>query len=252
MNKRGQIALFVIIAILIIGAVLFLIIAKPQIPFVTPTKIDVPAYIEKCATDSMAAAADKIMSQGGFLDLNNSEKIMYKGSYVAYLCYTTEFYRPCVNQAPLLENQIANQINDYSKPEMEKCILRLKANLENSGYTANIGALNMSVILVPKEILMNVSLPVTASKGTETLDYNEFDAKTASPMYEFADLANKIINSEIVYGDFDDISYILTHPDMMIYKDKIGYDKFYTLETSGKLFVFSIRSNVIPEGWRMG
>jgi len=251
LSKRGQIALFVIIAIMLVGAVLVLLIAKPKIPFITPEKIDVESYIQKCATDSMTAAADKIMSQGGFLDLNNTEKIMYKGSYVAYLCYTTEFYRPCVNQAPLLENQIAKQINDYSKPLMEKCILKLKANLENKGYTASIGALNTSVTLFPKSIIMNISLPITATKGDETLAYEGFDSKISSPAYEFASLANEIINSEITYGDFNDINYIMFHPDMMIYKDKINFDKFYTLEMNGKLFVFSVRSNVIPEGWRM-
>src|SRR3989344_3008285 len=101
-NKRGQVTIYVIIAIFIIAIILFLLLLIKQkgLDIILPKpSIQTPSeYIEKCARDSAQEAIEIMLPQGGYLNPENYR--IYNKNKVAYLCYNHNFYQPCITQEP--------------------------------------------------------------------------------------------------------------------------------------------------------
>jgi hypothetical protein len=247
MNKRGQIALFVIIAVMIIAAVVFFLILRPKIIAPAAEKADVENVIINCMKDEAVKTSDLLIKQGGYS--NPDFYKIYNGSKVGYLCYTQEFYKPCINQRPNLLVSLGDEIATNVENSLSKCASTLKTQLEKQGYSASMGKANVTAVLSPDSILINANMTINIEKGNETKRFESFDASVASPLYDFAILASDIVNNEIRYGDFDQQTYMLLHSDTIIEKHMINFDRFYIINFKGKTFTFVVRSFALPPGY---
>jgi hypothetical protein len=246
-EKRAQVALFVIIAaVLVFGLILYFSI-KPIIK-VAPSVTEPQAYIEKCMKDAGSAALDMVSRQGG--TVRPSGYAFYNSNKVDYLCYTSQYYMKCVNQKPMLKYHVENQIADYIYPKVAGCISTLKRELTSRGYEVKSGSLNLVTKLVPKKFIIEAEVPITVTKE-ETKNFNKFQATILSPVYDQVILAQDIVNSEIEYGDYDQLSYMLYKPQVDIEKKSHGEDTIYILKDRGteKRFLFAVRSYVMPPGF---
>ncbi|MBI5148974.1 hypothetical protein HZA33_04815 [Candidatus Pacearchaeota archaeon] len=245
--KRAQVTLIVIIAIVIVAAVVFILMYKPSV-VTTPTSVTDPSsYIEKCARDSASEAINLLSKQGGLISPQNY--ILYDGQKVDYLCYTTEYYRGCVNQEPLLKQTVENEITKEIKPEIQKCVNDVVSNYQGKGYSVSAGSLNVETVLQPRKVLVNVNVPITLIKG-ETVRYTKFNAVLSHPLYNFIILSQEIVNSEARYGDYDQLSQMLLRPDISIDKTRVDLATIYILKDrrTGKQFEFAIKSYKSPGG----
>ena len=104
-SKKGQVTIFIIIAIVIIGVAILFFFLIPETK-VTPgfDEQNPSAFIQTCIEDKISGAVETVSLQGGSIEPINS--ILYQNSKVEYLCYTTEYYVPCIVQQPLLQQHI--------------------------------------------------------------------------------------------------------------------------------------------------
>ena len=246
-GKKAQTALFVIIAVVIVAGVALFFFLKPGIN-ILPKVTEPQGYLENCIKEAASDALNILGSQGGFL--NSFNYVNYDGSNVSYLCYTDSYYTKCVNQQPMLKSNIESEITNYVLLKVQKCAAELKSQLEKKGYSVTTGSLSLSTTLQPKKVVIDVSMPLTISKE-ETKTFGKFQSILLSPIYEQSMLAQDIVNSEISYGDFEQLSYMLYHQETDIEKKMVGDDTIYTLEdrASGKKFLFAIRNYVLPAGF---
>jgi hypothetical protein len=247
-NKKAQTALFVIIAVALVAVVALLLFLKPGKIAVAPKVTEPQAYIEKCMKDSATESLVTLRKQGG--SLSPQAYALYNNNKVAFLCYTTNYYSKCVNQQPMLKYHVENEITGYTYPKVQQCISQMKAQLEKLGYTVTTGSLSLSTTLQPKKIVIDVSLPLTITKE-ETKKFEKFQAAILSPIYEHVILAQDIVNSEINYGDFDQLSYMLYKSGTDIDKKMSGESTVYTLtdRNNQQSFLFAVRSYVMPPGF---
>ncbi len=247
LDKRAQVALFVIIAIVLVAVIVLLVFLKPEIK-VAPKVTEPQGYIEKCIKDASSEAIDLIGLRGGSLEPYNYAN--YAGNRVSYLCYSDYDYAKCVNQQPMLKYSIENEITSYSMPKVQNCISQLKSQLEKMGYSVTVGSLSLTTSLQPKKVIVDAYLPLTITKE-ETKTFDKFESVVLSPIYDQAMLAQDIVNSEINYGDFEQLSYMLYHQNMDIDKKMVDENNIYILTDrgSGKQFIFAIRNYVMPAGF---
>lgn len=247
-NKKGQVTLFIIIGIIVVVSALLIFIFKPKIISST-TRLDTQnpsAYIDACIEDKIDETLNQIYLNGG--DLNPSAFVIYDSEKIGYLCYTNEYNKPCVNQQPLLESHIKNEINSEIKDELNNCFDSLEENYKRKGYEVNLqkGILNIE-IQTEKIIFDLTNYEITVTKQN-TESYDSFGISMKSDLYTILSIVNNIIEEEIKIGDVNTMMYMTAFRNFKLEKNQIsGGTTVYVLtnkDTQTK-FQFASRSHVL-------
>jgi len=245
-NKRGQLAIFIIIALVIVGVLLILLL-YPRIKGLVSGPVPVD-YIKDCTEDYTEEALKMVREQGGTLEPENY--VLYNGKKVEYACYTNKFFQTCLVQKPFLKQDVEQEITRYIEPKIKSCIDSLKSQLESRGSSVSLGDVEVTTTLVPSSIIVDVDAPMTVTKG-ETSQFKTFKTSLRSELYDLTMLASSITNYEARYGDSDILTYMLYYPDILVEKKKSDGSTVYTLthKPSKEKFMFASRSLVWPTGY---
>ena len=114
--KKGQVTIFIIIALVIVVAIGIYFLA------VEKSGIDLDRGVERiensdsllslCLEDIVGEKIQEISSQGGYFETPFSRTFKFTDedeSYdLAFLCYTREFYKPCVTQQSTIISHLEN------------------------------------------------------------------------------------------------------------------------------------------------
>jgi len=154
-DKRAQLALFVIVAVVIVSAIFLFFALKPELsPF--KQEQEPSGYIEKCMRDSASEALDILSTQGG--SLTPTGFVLYNSNQISYLCYTSDYYSRCINQQPMLKYSVESEITDYIKPKVQQCIANLKQQYEQKGYQVESGVMKLQTTLQPYSIQVVIKI----------------------------------------------------------------------------------------------
>jgi hypothetical protein len=245
-KKKGQVALFVVLAIVIVAAVILLFALRPELNPLAKEP-EPSGYLEKCIRDATSDALNQLSTQGG--SLSPTGFVLYDNNKVSYLCYTSDYYSRCVNQQPMLKYSVEYEISEYIRPKVQQCVYNLKQQYEKKGYEVETGVMKLDTTLQPKKVVIDMNMPLTVKKE-ETKRYENFQAIVLHPIYDHIMLSQDIVNSETHYGDFDQLSYMLYKPETSIDKKSQGDNTIYVIRdrSSNKRFLFAVRSYVMPPG----
>lgn len=248
-NNRGQVTIFIIIAVIVVAIGALIWIFYPQIKSVVGTGTDNPsAFLETCIKSEIENAVQTISLQGGSINPENYHS--YLGDNIEYLCYTSDYYTPCIVQQPLLKNHIENEINNEISEEAQACLQDLKTSFEKKGYDVNLVPKNTSVELLPERVVTTFNVDLTLKKSG-TVNYDSFRVVLNNNLYELIGIANSIINWETTYGDADTGTYMDYYHYLKVEKKKRDDNsKIYILtnKDTGNMFQFASRSIVLPPG----
>ena len=138
-NRKGQVTIFVIIAVLIVAVILVLVSLGGE-DIITPfvgREISPGSFIEDCTEDAVSDVLDVMIPQGGFIQPETYK--VYNDINVVYLCLEKGNFRPCVNQHPLLLNEISLELKNNITPVINDCYLDMKDELEKRQNEVDIG-----------------------------------------------------------------------------------------------------------------
>jgi len=249
-NNRGQIAIWVILAAVLLGSILIYLYTERSNFGLIKDNTDPKPYIERCARQYVDEAITKMLPQGGFIEPKN-----YKwedGIKREFLCEHAGYYRACVSQHPMYLNDLKSEIENYIRPKIEQCFVSLKDELSNNRETMTLGNLNLSVDIMPSRVRANIQKNITINTGGETLEMRDFSAEINSPLYELANVAMEIANEEARHCYFEYTTYDLMHPSVTITKQvKSDSTKIYGVQDRETLkeLTFAIRGCGIPPGY---
>ncbi|MDD5193636.1 MAG: hypothetical protein PHF67_03550 [Candidatus Nanoarchaeia archaeon] len=252
--KKGQLTIFIILAIAIVAIVALLFMQRENLPIsITPeTPI---SQIKGCIignendADSLKSLNTKIENQGGTLAPKNY--FLYQDNKIEYLCYTNEFYKKCVVQKPLLKADIEKELKGQIEGKINSCLESFRNSYQGKGYTISYKKPEVSVELIPKTIVVSLNelnLKITKEK---TESYKDLNIDFESKLYNFAIISSSIITSEVRYGDSEAIIYMINYPSMKVEKKKQGDGTdvyILTDKDTNEKFMFAARSLVIPPG----
>jgi hypothetical protein len=246
-NKKGQVTIFIILALAIVFVLILILIRKPSLgPITTPrTPIDT---IKQCSESQLDNSTKLIMSHGG--SVNPTSYFIYNGTKIEYLCYASDYYQPCVMQKPLIKESIENEIKKDMTPKVIDCLNSAKDSLVRQGYEVDYKAPNISVELVPGNILVNIDSDLRITKGkTET--YKSIKMDKSSKLYELSMITTSILNYETRYGRAEILNYMMYYPQLRVEKKKQSDGTtiyILTDKETGDEFTFASRSYVLPVG----
>jgi len=247
MNKRGQVTLFIIIAIVILGAMVYLVYPRIKASLVPAAPA---SSVEKCMLPVITEAITKISKQGG--SINPSLYYMYMDNKLEYLCYTREYYKTCVMQQPMLKYHIEQEIGNYVKETAVNCVNQLKEEMQSKGYSSVVNFKNVSVELTSSDVQVVVNVTAVFTKqGTQS--FNEFVVRKPSKIYDLVMMTMVIMNYEAMFGDSDTQTFMMYYPNLKIEKIKQGEgSKVYILTNrdAGEIFQFATRSLAWPGGYK--
>jgi hypothetical protein len=247
-GKRGQVALFVIIALVIVGIILVLLL-YPRGPGPTPQQTVSPAsYLKQCLGPEVKPVLERLARQGGYDQPEGALEI--DGEKVKYLCYTAEYYKTCVVQEPMIKEHIERELQTILGPKLSGCSKGLKSEYEKRGYSVALSDVASQVSIEPGQIVIAFKGPMTITKDS-TQTFEGFSISIESEMYDLLMLASSIIDFETTYGDSETTVYLAYYPDLKMKKLKLSDgSKLYTLQNvmTNESFRFASRSLSWPPG----
>ncbi|HPD81628.1 MAG TPA: hypothetical protein PK357_00840 [Candidatus Pacearchaeota archaeon] len=248
-NFKGQVTIFIIIALIIVAlAILFYFLLRK--PPVGPVVTENPAvYIETCMKEKIEDTVTNLSLRGGSVIPSNGY-YLYQNNTIEYLCYTNEYYAPCVVQQPMLAQHIQEEILNNIEDDVILCFNSMKDNYEKEGYEVIMKSGNTSVDLLPERIVTTFGYEVTLTKSS-TNKYENFQIVIPRDTYRFASIASSIIQWETLYGDAEVTTYMNYYHDLKVEKKKqIDETSIYILTNrdTGEKFQFASRSYAFPPG----
>lgn len=249
--KRGQVTIWVIVAIFIVAGIilLFLIRIKPISPIGSNNNLDPSTFIGTCAKKYTEEALDRMLPQGGFLEPENY--VMYNNKKIEYLCIRDGYYKSCINQHPLLIGEIKNELENYLDLKMSECFIKLKEEYEKRNYNVDLGDMNIKVEFVSRKVFVEIKREARFSKDENILQFNDFDTEILYPVSDLSNLAIEIANQEAKYCYFEYVGYMILYPNIDIRKTSMSDStKIYTItdKKSEKTMNIAVRSCAIPPG----
>lgn len=246
MNKKGQVTIFIILGVIIVGVSVLIYFLYPQIQSVFFKATDPQGFIQTCMGDKIKDTIMNISLQGG--SVHPEHYFTYNGIKIEYLCYSNEPNQFCVVQQPLLQAHIKNEIEKEINKTADSCFKDLEQNYQRQGYSVNLIKGETIVDILPKRVLVTFNNQFTITKGN-TQRYEKFSVLVNNNLYELLAIANSIINWEWTYGGSDPMTYMMFYPNLKVEMNvRADETKIYTLteRDSGDKFQFAVRSLVPP------
>ncbi len=248
-NKRGQLAIFIIIALAILGIILVIFLFRPVTP---PQPVVAPSpekILRDCIEPEIAPVLAQMSAHGGSLNPDNAS-VIYRGEKIPYLCYTSDYYQPCVVQQPMIVDHVEKELLAVMKPKADTCLQKFKDEYAKQGYSISGSGLSINISIIPHTIEFEFISPMTITKDT-TRNYREFKVGVPSEMYDLFMIAGDVIQYEAIYGDSQTNTFISIYPDLSINKIRVGDgSKVYILRNvvTNENFTFATRGLTFPPG----
>lgn len=248
-GRRGQLTLFVVLALVAVSLILLFYL------WIKPTYIDGSSGgltgFDGCVEESVLENVELLGKQGGYGSVGFG--YAYNGDVLPYLCYTNLYHKQCVVQEPFLDESFASELQRLIKEDVENCYSNSINELKAKGYDVVSGGVDVSVELVPENVVVNIDAPTSVSSGGDSSErFVNFDVNVRSNIYEMLMIATSIIQYETEFGDSDVTTLMVYYPNYII--DKLKQSDGTTLyiiqdkETETK-FQFASRSLAWPAGY---
>lgn len=250
-SKRGQITIFIIIAMIIIILGILIYLFYPEIKTTLGFQVENPSvFIQECIEKDVEDAIKLLSSQGG--SINPKHYILYKDEKIEYLCYTPKYYITCTVQQPMLKSHIESEIIKQIEEKSKKCFDDLEESYKKKNYDVDLKRGDEKVELLPNQIVITFENPITLTKGEDSEEYGSFSVVVNNNLYELISIANSILNWETTYGDSETTIYMNYYPDKKVEK-KLQSDGttiyILTNRNTGDKFQFASRSVAWPPGF---
>lgn len=249
-NKKGQVTLFIILALVIAVAGVVIYWFYPQLQVTVGFGARNPTeFIQFCLEDELTDNVEQISIHGG--SLNPEHYFLYEGEKIEYLCYTEKDYETCTMQRPFLRQDIEAELARGISEASRTCFEELKESYRRQGYTVNLNQGDIEVKLAPEKIITSFDNTLTLTKE-DSERYTDFSIVVNNNLYELVSIAISILNYEAAYGDSETTVYMNFYHDLKVEKKKQGDGTtiyILTNRDSGDKFQFASRSVAWPSGY---
>ena len=249
-DKRGQVTIFIIIAIVIVALAVLIYFLYPRIFSSASFDAQNPErYLQDCVEKDLQESIEILSSQGG--EFNPTNYYLYMDDKLNYLCYTNEFYKVCTVQEPFLQNSIESKISENISIKINECWNSLIETYEKKSYSVSNKKGMIKTEILPERVMVRfIDYELTVTKeSTET--HKSFNIILNNNLYELLEIASNIIEWESTIGDADMWAYMMFFKHLKAEKIKQTDDtKVYILtnKDTGEKFQFASRSLAFPPG----
>jgi len=200
-NKRGQITIFIIIALALVSAISLFFIFRERIFAPTeplpPEAREIPKAIQECLEFNLVEGTILVGLQGGYT-IPPDNAIETNFSYISYGYYLGK------NTLPLKE-AIEKEISFYLENAMLFCI-----NLDQfPGIEIELKNPKANTKISPNSVKASLNFPIVLTKENSSSIIDEkYSTEYKVRLYEFYNISQEIISKEIQNPELIEISYL--------------------------------------------
>ncbi len=255
MKKRGQISVWVIIVIVLVASIVlcFLIYQNPTLIKSSEysESLEIQSYLQSCAKEYVDEAVEVMLPHGGFVSPKNT--VYFDGIAIEYICLNNGQFSPCINQHPMLLNEMKNEIDKYVSPKIENCFEKMRADFRRAGSNVEfVGGYDMKVDMKEDKIILFFEREVIVMSKEETRRTREIKLEIPSPAYNLAVIAMEIASQEANYCYFEYVGYNIIYPRYEIKKytmsDATGIYRIIDLESNKQMNIAVKSCSIRPGG----
>lgn len=248
LKKRGQLTLFIILGIVILAAVIaVLFFYRADLADILTPKTS-PDTFEYCAKQGVDEIVTSLAPTAGFIGTYFNKT--YNSIAIPYVCYTDEYYKPCVVQVPFLEERFKASLRAELETKVNDCYNDYLDEFKRQGYDVTAGDVDIEMDLQKDKIKISVSAPTTVSEEGLSSSSQDFEFEIPTKIYDVIMMANNIVKFETTYGEYELVQSLLLYPDMPVNAFKLGDGTIIYVINSGETkYQFAVRSYVSPPGY---
>ncbi len=246
LQKKGQVTIFLILGIIIVASILvFFLYVKPNYINSTGNKL----YLETCVEDAIKEEIPKLSLKAGVE--NSRFNYNYLEENITFVCYSDEYYKPCVVQQPLLKETFERNLELNLKSAIESCYSNAVDELKSRGYEVLEGKISYDISLQPNQINISINAPTSISTDDSSRRIKNFEIILDSEIYNILMLATSIVQFETSYGDVEVSTLNFYYPNVNVEKTRREEGvKIYNIKDNKEIeFKFASRSFAWPPGY---
>lgn len=192
--KRGQITIFIIIAILLVSSVVLFFVLKGNLKIpgkpISPETVEIQNFVEECLDDSLEKVVFRIGENGGYYSL---------GQAVSTPVLEVPYYiKDNKNLMPSKEN-IENEISKYVSRELVFCLGDFTLFRE---YNITKGKIVATTKIESERVLVEVNYPLTIIKGESSSKIKKFNSEVPVRLGLVYDAVAEFIVADLKTDDF--------------------------------------------------
>jgi hypothetical protein len=246
LEKRAQLTLFIILAIMLVVAIgILFYYLQPQI---FPSSEDTPR-LDNCISKSLDEEIKKLALNAGLVEPEFQQ--MYMGKNYTFLCYTDEYHKPCVNQVPLIVGVFEESLKELLYNEFQECYDSTVEDLRERGYEVSPGKAEFNLSILPGEIKIDIDAPMSISSGESAVSRQDYSYKYRTNLYELLSVVISLVQFETYYGDSEQTAQMMIYPKIRIDKTRIdnGVKVYNVREKDEEIdYLFAVKSYPWPAG----
>ena len=246
MEARGQVTIFIIVAVVIVAAVLIFFLSGGVDYF---SERSGKLGFEGCVEDVLEEEIGNLEGNAGFVRPDFSYS--HDGKEFVYLCYSDAYYKTCSVQVPFLKNTFDKNLEVSLRDKINACYDASLESLRGQGYDVSSGDVVYNVEIEPGVVRVEIDAPTSVGD----VAFSRFNVELNSPLYDILMISTSLVQFEAKYGDSDVSEIMFYYPDYYIEKLKQGDGTtLYSVKNKvfGDNFRFASRSLVWPAGYSFG
>ena len=249
-NRKGQAVIFVIVALFIVVAVVFVFVSVRRPSFESRFGFDPESSISQCVRKSANELVDKMIAQGGFA--SPSDSVVYNGINVTYVCKNINYYDPCIAQYPAFIKTLASEVKANIQNDVENCLESLENELGARNYEFSRDPTDLAIKLRLGIVEIKIDTNLSIRKESNAQSFKSFKVNVNTPLYDLAGVAQEIIKQETQFCYFSTDGFSLLYNEFDVRRDVLSDStKIYSIKdkNTGKTMNVAIRGCVIPAGF---
>ncbi len=219
-NRRGQVTIFIIIAILIVAAVALFFTLRGGVEkekTLSPEIVPIKNFVDECLEDSLGKVVYRIGEGGGyyFPEAVLSTEILD----VPYYIKNNRSYMPS-------KEKIENEISKYVVKDLTLCLGDFALFPE---YEITTGKINAETEILNNSVKIIVNYPLTIKKGEFKKTIKDFEAEVPIRLGIIHSSVSSFLEEELQKEDFC-VSCLLDHlVEENLYSSVFNYDDKTTI-----------------------
>jgi len=166
-NRRGQVTIFIIIAIILVAAFSLYFIFKDKISVLSedPTSEPIINFVQECIDQTFEDSLIAVAKQGGYSGYNYIEKTNEEG--ITYYILEGKNYAPS-------KKRVETEISEYFERKFFLCTQHFT---DFSDYQIKEGFLETSINIGDEKAKLRADYPLTITKGDKTSRVENFESE---------------------------------------------------------------------------
>jgi len=202
--KRGQVTIFIIVAILVVAGFATFFILNSGKENSQTSSFDVKpikGYIDQCIKDSADESVYFIALQGGYYDKPVLSKYYLYNNIPYY--WISKDKTSNVPDLTIVQEELSKYIND----NVVYCLNNFDI-FKESGYEFNSGEIKSTAKLSDTNLQVNINYPLTITKDGKIVSYDKFDYSVNTNFKSAYDSAKSIIEEQKKNPEYVPLSYL--------------------------------------------